>query len=94
LTDAIKIERFCQCGERLSATAADEDEARRKLQEFLGAHIGREDDGTVHAPMRRRDYWRMIRRLNEELKKSVEMKARQMLEQQAKMPNVRRYKLR
>jgi hypothetical protein len=36
----------------------------------------------------------MIRRLNEELKKSVEMKARQMLEQQAKMPNVRRYKLR
>jgi hypothetical protein len=87
---AIKIERFCHCGERLEVTAADEDEARAKLEAWLRLHVGREDDGTVHAPMKRRDYWKMIRRLNAELKAEAE----RLLKQQAAMPQVKRYVLR
>jgi hypothetical protein len=93
LSDVIKIERFCQCGERLNAKADHEDDARAKLEAFLHEHIGREDDGTVHAPMRRGDYWRMVRRLNEELRKSNEMEARRQLEAMAKLPGARRYKI-
>lgn len=88
-TSTITIERFCACGERLNATAKDDDEARAKLTEFLSQHIGREDDGTVHQPMKRKPYWRMVNRLRAELRAEAE----RMLKAQAAMPNVRRYRL-
>jgi hypothetical protein len=88
----ITVERYCTCGEKLSAKAADEDEAREKLTEFLQEHIGREDDGTLHKPMKRKEYWRMIRKAQAEMKASAEAQAKKFMQEQiAQAPKVRRY---
>lgn len=90
----IEVERYCQCGERLVTKVADEKKARKLLEDFLHKHIGREDDGTIHARMPRWQYWKMIRKANAEMKQSAEAAAKKILEEGRFAPNTRRYKLR
>jgi hypothetical protein len=90
----ILVQRFCRCGEKLSAKAVDEDDARAKLEAFLAAHVGREMDGTIHEMMKGRDWRKMMRGLREEMRKSVELQAREILEAGRSDPKARRYKLR
>ena len=90
----IKVERYCQCGEKLVVSATDDEDARAKVTAFLAVHRGRELDGTVHGSMRRGHYWQMIRRLQKEQRESVEAQARKILEEGRLAPNTRRYKLR
>lgn len=92
---SIKVERFCSCGARLIATAADEDDAREKIKAFLVAHIGREPDGTVHRQLQRWQYWPMVRRKEAEQKRAAEKEAQRLMsEQAASAPRVRRYTIR
>lgn len=88
----IIVQRYCRCGERLDKKAVDEEQARALLSEFLSQHVGREYDGTLHEPMRRAPYWRMIRKAQAELRASAEAEAKRLQAQMiANAPRTKRY---
>lgn len=91
----ITVERLCKCGGRLYAKATDEDDARRKVQEFLRVHTGRESDGTVHERLKPWQYWPMMRAREAAQRAAAMLEAKQIQASPAPgAARVRRYTLR